>query len=246
MMVSAFIIGLIIVIVSIILTFWIVKKIIKGMIISGFILLIFLIVLGALIYTDGIKFQENIITTDSLFLFEDNKNIYTGFSAKFSEQYSEDKKASSINTEELNIISKNYENEDLDSVKNEYYKVFIVNENTFEDLENIEIFNYNYSKKFIIDLIKSENPIERFADDYSKKTGLKKEFIIEDISKGIKDETEMKGMLFMRLFGTKIENRGALFIIEEYKEKNIMVYPETSVFKAMKLTPMFILKILEN
>jgi hypothetical protein len=76
-------------------------------------------------------------------------------------------------------------------------------------------------------MLKSNDPITL----YKSKTN------VDPALYGIMDPVEFKAMVFAVLFSEAIEKKGTLFIFSEYKKKNIIVYPETAVFKFIKLIP---------
>ena len=233
-------IGLVIGIIAILLVFWLVKKVVKALFFTGLILLAAIIILGLFVYSDSIKLKENIATTDSLFLLKDGK-IYAGFRAKFGEQYGSEKKAYIIEEDELAKFNQDLENNDLQSIKGDRYKIFFVRENTFDDIEFIQVYDEQITRTFALDLIKSDEAVESVAAAFAQRKGVEKELILQELKRDIRDDNEMRAMLFMRLFATKLENQGPLFIVRELKNKHIAVWPETSVFKAMRFVPLGIL-----
>jgi len=57
----------------------------------------------------------------------------------------------------------------------------------------------------------------------------------------IKNNAEFKSFLFILLFQRLIERQGPIIIFTQYKEGNVIIYPETMMFKFVKRIPNILL-----
>ncbi|MBW3003872.1 hypothetical protein KY328_04255 [Candidatus Woesearchaeota archaeon] len=221
------ILWIVIFVVAIALGFWLLKKIVKIMFAIGLIILVIILVLGFYVYSDSLDIKENIVTTDSLFLLKNN-NIETGFRARFSDKYTKGE-PDIVSEEELAKINILYSENDLTAIKSDNYKIFIYNEGVFDDIDNIEFSDWTLDKDFMLDTINSENPMEMLAAELKIPRTM--------LAEQLEDDNNVRGVLFMQLFNAKLEKDGPLYLITEFKKKNIVIYPETAVFKAAKIFP---------
>lgn len=241
---STILIAIIILVCVIAIAFWIIKKFLKALFIGTIALVIMLVIFGFFVYSDSENFKANIITSDSLFLLK-NAEIETGFRAKFAQQYSQKKKPYIFNQTELEMFNEFYNDDELGSILGIDYKVFFIKESMFYGIDKVEVdmgaYKANISSLSLIDMIRSPNTLYEFSQAMSEATGEDKNIIMVSLLQQIKDDYEMKGHLFTILFNEKIKRDGALFLIKEIKKQNIDVYPETAVFKAIKLLPITLL-----
>ena len=131
--------------------------------------------------------------------------------------------------------------EDLDSILGSNYKIFIIKDSAFDDI-NASI--QDLSKQEIDKLIASETPIDDYIklqmpDVSSSQLPLARQQVLSQLE--IEGDSEFKAALFGSLFSISIEQEGPLFLFDQFKQENVMVHPETMMFKLMKKIPNFIL-----
>ena len=114
----------------------------------------------------------------------------------------------------------------------------------FEDLDNIEFGGYILSNDFVFDLIQSKSPVDDYAVYYIQEEGIPAAAIGNvkgQLRNTFPSNTEFKGALFAALFNAETKE-DSLFLFKEYKEDNIIIYPETMLFRTIKKIPFFLIK----
>ncbi len=239
------IITIIIFIVVAIIIFKIVKTIIKTILIVLILSFLVTAIFGFFTYKDAVELKDNLETKPKLMLLQDNEKIAAGFIiTDFEVQDNEKIAAGFIITdfeEEAEFLTINqivkYQNsfkkQDYKKMLGDNYKMFIIEIKAFDfDDEELDFIGKKISKNILYSVLKSNDPIAL----YKSKTN------VDPSLYGISDPVEFKSRVFALLFSEAIEKRGQFFIFSEYKKKNIIVYPETTVFKFIKLIPTFFIK----
>lgn len=230
-----FIVGLILIIAAV-LIFLFLKKVVKTIL---FVLLISGMLLGAagyFAYRDAMDLKENLLTARNLFLLEEDDELIAGF--EFSVKQ---KEPLILGISKLNVLNSNYREKDYKSMLEDNYKMFIFEREVFDEVDSVKMDSDVYPKEFIYRLFDADDAVEVFVDYQIEKKGFSEEFkenVRSDVTREFGDSTHLKGVAFGVLFQTANEDRGPLFIIENYKEKHIMIYPETMAFKFVKILPL--------
>ena len=203
------IIGAIGIILLAVLLFKLIKNVFKVIVTLVGILVVLSLVFSVVVFTDVKDITEGMQNQEKLFLFEHDGEFVTGFSGISLEN------VSFLNEEKLGEY--NTKNDDLDYLLGESFNLFIINSDAFEDIDKIKFEDNDLSKKEAFELIES--------------TDLGDELGLEGSDK------EIKGAIFAVLLGESIE-RDKLFIFKQFKEGNLVVYPETITFKIIENIPM--------
>ena len=150
-----------IVFIVIFIIFIVIKKLIKTTILIAVILLILSSVFLLLAYNDMRDLQENYAESTNMVLFEQTGEIVSGISVKglsFS-------KLTPIPESQLDIINSNHKSGNYNALLMSNYKVFIVKETVFPDLDPDNFFKEFDQKisqqgpEFVFDQIKQGNII---------------------------------------------------------------------------------------
>ncbi|MBW2981278.1 hypothetical protein KY343_00215 [Candidatus Woesearchaeota archaeon] len=235
-MATATIIGLILIVILIVLVIKFVKNIMKSIIIIISILVILSLLGSSFVYLDINDFKEKFPVLPSLYLLEKDDKIVAGiFGAKIY---------SYIPEEQLNSYQQNFEENKLEEIKSNHYKLFIININAFDSVTDIQIEqDGSLSKEEVDDLLDSSTPIEDFMA-INNIPEQDKEILMNDFK--IDDEAEFKALLFYRLFDEATED-GTFFVLKEYKKDNVIVYPKSTIFRLVKELPLSLLnKLIGN
>lgn len=178
------IIWLVLFVIGTILIFKVMRKTLQIILSIISLVLILTLVIGAamgyFIYKDAMDFRDNFGSAEKLFLLEDQGNIFSG--AIIKSLSSEDNIA--LTEEQLSFIQEEYTKKNMDSIKNNYWRVFIVKPAAF-NLENPQ---------------------------------------------------DIKGNTLISLIDSHTES-DSLFIFKQYRKNNIVVYPETIIFKTLRVLP---------
>ena len=217
------IITIIIFIVVAIIIFKIVKTILKTILIVLILGFLLTAIFGFFTYQDAVELKDNLETKPKLMLLQDNEKIIAGFVATDFEE-----EAEFLTINQITEYQNSFKKQDYKKMLGNNYKMFIIEIKAFDfDDEELDFIGKKVSKNILYSVLKSNDPITL----YKSKTN------VDPALYGISDHVEFKAMVFAVLFSEEIEKKSTLFIFSEYKKKNIMVYPETPVFKFIKLIP---------
>lgn len=234
------IIGFIVVIVIIVVILKVFKSVFKALFtistLFGVVFFIFMIIL----YQDVSDFQTNFPVSEKIFLLEENDELIAGFSGKFTEESQPDL----VKASDLKSYQASYDADDLEAIKGDNYKLFIIKLNAFDDIKSLEFNKDELSKNFVINLFYSDSPINEYADYYIKERGISASAsasVKSQLRDAFNSDAEFKGMLFANLFSLGMQ-KDPLFLFEEYKDDNIIIYEETMLFRTMDKVPLFLMK----
>jgi len=200
-----------------------------------------IIILGIFVFVDAAEFKENFPTSENLLMLEEDNSLAAGFYMQFSAG----SQPSLITEDKLLIQNQYFKENNLEAIKGESYKLFIINKQALDTVDKIPFGEKTFTRQQTFDIINSENAIDDFLDIYftdipfDQKSLVKEQFLT---GIKIKDDTEFKAMLFALLVSSAMEEKGPLLIFEEYKENNIQIYPETTLFKFIKKVPQSLLE----
>jgi len=227
------IITIIIFIVAAIIIFKIVKTIVKTILIVLILGFLLTAIFGFFTYKDSVELKDNLEDQPKLMLLQDDEKIVAGFVATDFEE-----EAEFLTISQVAEYQNSFKKQDYKKMLNNNQKMFIINLKAFDLVDEELYFNgKKTSKSFLYSVLKSNDPINL----YRIETGINPEL------NGISDPVEFKARVFAVLFSEAIEEKGTFFIFREYKKKNIIVYPETAVFKFIGLIPTaFVKKMFEE
>ncbi|MBW2977239.1 hypothetical protein KY331_00175 [Candidatus Woesearchaeota archaeon] len=234
------IITIIVVLIIILAIFKIFKSVFKTIFLIstlfGIVMLVFMIIL----YQDVADFKTNFPTSEKLFLLEREGGLIAGFSGVLGEE----EQPNFVPSAELNSYQISFEADDLEPIKGNYYKLFIVVSETFDEITSIEFGEEQLSKNFVFDLLDSQTSIDDYASYYAQSQGISTAAIGEvksQMRSQFSSDAEFKGALFATLFSAKTQE-DRLFLFKEYKKDNILIYPETMLFRTIKKIPLIFMQ----
>jgi hypothetical protein len=236
-MAVASIITLILFIIIAVLVFKFIKNVVKSILIILSILVLLVIASGLFISADANDFRANFAAIPSLYLLETDGQIVAGIYGTFSEEGI----PSLVGTEQLNSYQTSYQENDLANIKENYYKVFIIKSEAFDSITEVRTDGETMPKQAIIDLIDSSTPIDDFMEQRNipqdRRSALMSNFQIAN-------DDEFKSFLFTLLIVESIEEKGPLFIFTEFKQGNVIIYPESAITFFIKEIPFSLLNSL--
>lgn len=222
------IITIIIFIVVAIIIFKIVKTIIKTILIVLILSFLLTAIFGFFTYQDAVELKDNLETKPKLMLLQDNEKVVTGFIITDFEE-----EAEFLTISQVVKYQNSFKKQDYKKMLGDNYKMFIFDMKAFDfNDEELDFIGKKVSKNLLYSVLKSNDPIAL----YKSKTN------VDSALYGINDPVEFKAQVFALLFSEAIEKKGTFFIFSEYKKKNIIVYPETAVFRFIKLIPTSFIK----
>ena len=229
------IITIIIILSLIVLLLKIAKVGVKWIIIIASILALLSIVFGINLFQDISELRENLPKAQNLILLKNN-NIITGFTGNIISN----NKVSYLNESQINSYKELYEKEDFDSMKDQYYKLIIIDKDIFDGDGKIVFNNHNVSVSKVISLIESNNALE---DSVSLIISMENLIENNNLRNYIKDrlksengvliDNDMKAILFASLINQ--EDKAAL--LNGVKTNKVLIYPNTITFKIVKIIP---------
>lgn len=232
-------------VVGLFITITILKSIIKAAMSILFIVSTVLLIMSSLIVLDIYNMKNNLTDKKSVLALQDNDELF--LIAEIDPSKDEKLPFSQPNNDDINTI--------LDKLKNgesqDYYKIMIINRSFFDeglnDTINLEQDSdgFKIKKEKIISILTSNDPMNEamtiFVPNYNK---LSEERKIEEQNR-IKEENEIdsiKALFFSLALKEVIDNRGVVYILEKYNEKEILVKPETMGLKAIRFLPINFVK----
>lgn len=234
------IIGIVLFIIVSLIIIKVVKTFAKAMFLISSLVLFILIIVGVITLSDVGDFKKSFSNQTSLYILEKDDIIIAGFNGEFSNNQSP-----ILETDHsLESINGYYINGDISSIKGDHYKLFIIDLISLEIVKTIDTGEVELTFGQVSKLLSSDTPIDDYIKISSDQdlSGFQKNYIKENLMKtsNIEDESQFKGILFGMLFQTATEKQGS-FLFKQYKKGNIIVYPETAMFKLVKLVPSFLL-----
>jgi len=228
------IIMLVLVILGALMVFKVTKSILKAVFLAVSVILLIVIIGGYFVVSDANDFREKFPSQPSIYLLKDDEKIIAGFSGILEENFT----PSPALEEQINSYQYDYEQKNLNKILGENYKLFIMNKSAFDFVNEVSAGEKPLAKQEIFDLLDSSMPI----NDYLSKQGIpdsQKSKARQDLlaQMNIKDDTEFKGILFGLLYATAMSKEGPLFMFDQVRNENMIVYPETAMFKLLKQIP---------
>jgi len=222
--------------------FLITRKIIKAIFLASSTLFVIILILSFFIFADVMNLKENLESEPKIFLLEDDSKILTGM--VFSDM-SDFNSMNFLPEDDLKNLGSSYMKHDYESMLDEKFLMFIFSMEAFENSDStiIEVEDQTFEKELIFQMLRSDDPIQIFIEDQGYDNipeGISPEQRADIIARRreqMGSSSDFKGNLFGMLVGTEMMDRGPIFIFSEYKKDNILIYPETAVFKFIDMVP---------
>lgn len=225
------IITFIIIALVVLLVWGIFKKLFKILFYVGVIIVVLIVFNSYFIYKDVNELKENFADSSKKIILINNNQVITGFTLNHDTNY--------LTNQQIQDSSKYLENDEFEKLLGNSYKLLIFDVNLISNLknDNIEIENNEISKEYSISVFKSENPLFLLIEKDIDNNDL-------EITKVDSENNEIvKAALFSSILQNEILNsNNPLFFFSEYKKENIIIYPETALFKTIKYIPLSFLK----
>lgn len=230
------IVQLILVIIIIILMFYVFLKVLKSVIkaVTSVVLIIFLIagVFGVLVYMDYKDIKNNMGSKESLLVLQANDEIVTVAEIIPSQLKSGNMPFSAIDNN--SIIEKLQQGEfNLDN----YYKTIVLQEKILKEGLPQEMslpggVKKNITREEYLQFLHSDNPKEEFAEHMN----IRAELIDSMLNRsGIKDlKTTLLGYAVQQV----IEEKGEIYFIKKYRQKEIQMHPDSLSLSLLRMAPL--------
>ena len=203
----------------------------------AFAVFIIAIIIGAFyVVSDANNFRTHFFNSTNLFLLENNSKFITGveISANSKNQYN------TLSTDKLTSLEKEYKNDNINGLREGYYKVFVINIVALDGIKSFKMTDQNINidleqaKKILL----SNTPKDDLAIIESTQNNLSSQTIKNSIS--ISDE-QLKGYVFSYYITNILNPENFQNLVNDLKDNKIHIYENTALFKALKLIPAFIM-----
>ena len=223
------ILALVVLIILIYMVFKVTTKILKivSLVFIGIIVISF--VLGFFIVRDAKDFRENFPVEEKKILLLNEDEIITAFSTKVDD-------VNITSQDELDELNSLYKLEKYDDMLDDSYKMMIFNFSVVEDskADEFEFDGMTITKEQIIAILLSDNPMHDYIEDIKRDDP-------EDYMINSDKDRELKAKLFAVVFTEGIMD-SKLFFYSQYQKDKIYIYPETIMFKAIRLMPLSLIQ----
>ena len=176
-------------------------------------------VVGVMVYSDATDLKEKFADSEKLFLLEVDGDIETGFHGVMKEK----EQPVMLSEEQISKYDEFYDKEEYSSMLGTYYKMFIVNNSAFDDLESVNLGEQELEKEVVFEILQSDDAAAVFSEEVGGKVSM--------------SDSELKGNLFGALIMESMEKEGSIYIVRQIHDGNIRIYPETAMFKFVKYIP---------
>jgi hypothetical protein len=196
------------------------------------------IVFGYLVVKDANDFKNNFGNSTSIVIVKQTSND-TNINETFlaGVRFNPEKKIfDALSKKDLANAEALYKENKISTLGADYYKVFIVELKSFDEiaLYNISDKNVELSKEEIKAVMISSSARETLAGIISKKSGENKADVLDGLAA---TNEEVKGYLLSYYLSTVFNPSNTVQFISQLKNNNIQVYNSTAMFKAVKLIP---------
>lgn len=239
-----FIIGAVLFIIVAVLIFKIIKKIILAILLVFLIFILSMAGVGFLVYEDMMDMKEKFFKSSNLLLLEDNGKIISALQMQGFDEEGFD----FLDEKWISSKQEAFQNHDYDEIIGRNYKIFIIKLETFSNIENIQFEDLQLTKEDVFNISRASNSLDVFFQISSRGQNLsemEKALLKQNLEEEFGSQN-LKGIMFGMLFAQAVEKEGVLFIIENFKQNNIVIYPETITFKLVKSVPNFVYEIVSN
>jgi hypothetical protein len=200
------------------------------------------VLFGYLIIKDANDFRNNFLNNTNMFVVKNS----VGATESFLAGATLSPKAEgfgSMDSEKLSTVEKLYNEGNLEILNSEYYKIFVIDIKSFDEVELYDISDQNVelTREEIKSVMLSDDAREELADIIAEKRGETADEVMEDLAS---TNEEIKSYLLSYYLTTVFNPENIVEFLEQLKNENIQVYKETALFKAVKLVPSSLIGIL--
>ena len=204
-----------------------IKHLFRMLVPVGIVVLLIIAATTFFIYRDIADLRDKLNDSTKKIILVDKNEVLTGFMLKSQVGF--------LTGKQLEEFSANLQNKDYSEILGSSYRLMVFDVGIINKLQtdNININGKTITKAYAISVLKSDNPGAMLRDKRIYETSLK-------ISKkDMEDNSRVKAALFgIILSGEVLSPKNPLLLFSGFKEGNIIVYPETAVFKAANMLPL--------
>jgi len=195
----------------------------------GFVLL--LIVGGFLIFNDVKDFKENFSERGNVILLENDGIVLAGYTMEENPKF--------FTSSQISEYSIHLQNKDYDDILADRYKLMVIDIDLITDLDTdrINLGDATLKKESMKGIFKSDEPFEDFNKAIIEDKNLLPDSDFD--SKINNEDLKFKASLLGTIVDQELLGpENSITFFDQYKKGNIIIYPETSLFKIMKILPL--------
>ncbi len=221
------------------LMFKLAKKIATWALFFIVILVVAATVFGINIVSEISELGEKLPKAQNTVLLKDDSQLLAGFTGKL---LNTDTPLSYLNKDQLAIYQNYYQQENLEKIKDNSFKVIIIDLSAFNGSDTFDISGQTVKIKEIIEHIRNPDAYDGVLSSLIQKQELPDTPQLRNLLKNnfkqvnVSTDADMRAYLSVLLLGASM-NKNQLFLIKGFKNNTIIVYPETLTFKVAKMVP---------
>jgi hypothetical protein len=223
-------------VVGAVIALYMIKSVFKAFFLILLVAVVLIVAASYFVYKDVNDLSRNWPSSDKLLLLESDGDAEAAVHAALLEDTS-----SFVGDADFSAIKAAYSEEDLKSVKGSSYKVIIFNLETIADeIESQDIRMAGaslMSKSDAVRLLNSEDALQELEAISAEQARIIR--LGDNL-----DSSQTKSAVFSLMLTQLFMEKGGdimVYILSEYKEGRIMIYPETAVFRLINFLPDFII-----
>ena len=200
-------------------------------------LVVIMMVLTLLVYKDMNELRNGFAEQNNTFLLYDDNKIYTAITLKpLLSNNLNIESFSYFNKLDIEEAEKNLNEENYDAVLKNNYKILIIKPSVLNKSYKIKL-SIEIDQDDLIELIKSDIPFKVLAYKVAEEHNVS----VPELELGFKQaygsQEKFKGYLFAALLSNYLQKQNPGDLVDNLKEKNIIVYPESISFKVVRYLP---------
>jgi len=236
--------------VILLILFWLKKTLfLFGFFFKIFLIVLLLCVVGSVIFgyavvKDANDFKNNFGNSTSMVIVKQTNTTANTEVFLSGVTFNPDKKSfNSMSKKELANAEKLYKEDKLSTLGADYYKVFVIELKSFDDVKlyNISDYNVELSREEIKKVMLSDDARVELATIISKKNGMNANDILKELSA---TDEGVKSYLLSYYLTTVFNPSNIGEFLSQLKNENIKVYNNTALFKAIKLVPQSVINVM--
>ncbi|MEM4268066.1 MAG: hypothetical protein QXK37_04525 [Candidatus Woesearchaeota archaeon] len=220
------------------------KNIAKVIFFAAVALVCIMLLYGYFIYRDFTDLKRNISVEEKVFLLADEKKLITGMIIK-SFEIKGKSSPMIISADRLTEMQTSFAKGNYNKMLGDKYKLFIVKTDVLEEglpdrviIDSANASTYviqvELTKSQMLKIIKSNEPLKEFSATLKIPQNM--------IPEEQQSDEYIKSSFFALALEETSKNKGPSFLLEQYTEGDIIIYPEGTILKTIKGLPKFLRK----
>ena len=206
--------------------------------ILGLAIILFLIV-GIVLYVDGSNLKES-FEGDKVLLLTKDGAVKAGLRVNNLDSVTT-RNMDYLGAEEISNANMLFQDEEYDELRDDNDFLMIFRYKAFNGTGGMELEDVTISYEEIGLILEEDNLYDAFMIimEDERLTSSEKELKMVELEEEFGSIEALKAALLMFLFGDRVKEEGLRFIVDNYKEENIIVRPEFITMKILDRIPRF-------